>query len=104
MSLTCNGEAPQIRQVPKPRRRIVATIPIKHDLYLHTCARIRGISLTALLTRLVDLVGQDQLVASVLDDADEIKVRRKGEHRYLPLGRRSTPATLSTPPTMPPES
>lgn len=64
--------SPAGRLVPaQMRRRIVATIPIKHDLYLHSCARIRGISLTALLTRLVDLIGQDQLVASVLDDADE---------------------------------
>ncbi len=32
------------------RRIIRATIPLKHDLYFKTCARIRGITLTALMT------------------------------------------------------
>src|SRR5260370_42001781 len=82
MSLTCNGEAPQIRQDRELRRIIRATIPLKHDLYLRSCARIRGITLTALMTRLADLIGQDQLVSSILDDEKEIKVRRKGENRY----------------------
>ncbi len=64
------------------RRIIRATVPLKHDLYFQKCARIRGITLTALMTRLADLIGQDQLVASILDDESEIKVRRKGENRY----------------------
>ena len=82
MSLTCNGEAPQIRHDGDLRRIIRVTIPLKHDLYFQTCARIRGITLTALMTRLADLIGQDQLVASILDDEAQIKVRRKGENRY----------------------
>lgn len=87
-----------------PKVRVIrATIPLKHDLYLRSCARIRGITLTALMTRLADLIGQDQLVGSILDDGAEIKVRRKGENRY-PNRASSAPATLHMPASSLPES
>src|SRR5450631_2446853 len=96
MSLTCNSEAPLIGQDQELRRVIRATIPIKQDLYFQTCARIRGISLTALMTRLVDIVGQDQLVSSILDDEAEIKAKRRYENRY-PNRAPPAPATLHMP-------
>ncbi len=49
--------------------------------YLRACARIRNISLTSLIKRLVDTIADGQLVASVLDD-DATTARRKGEHPY----------------------
>lgn len=49
--------------------------------YLRACARIRNISLTSLVKRIVDTVAEGQLVASVLDD-DGSRTRRKGEHPY----------------------
>ena len=36
--------------------------------YLRTCARIRGISCTELMGRLLDVIMDDQLVLSILDD------------------------------------
>ena len=36
--------------------------------YLITCARIRNITVTSLINRLVDRIGTDQLVQAVLDD------------------------------------
>lgn len=50
--------------------------------YFLACARIRDISTHGLLRRLADVVCADQLVSSVLDDSEQIKERRKGEHRY----------------------
>jgi hypothetical protein len=50
--------------------------------YLKTCARIRNISIQALMRRLVDAITEDHLVQSILDDADDMASRRKGEHRY----------------------
>jgi hypothetical protein len=50
--------------------------------YYLTCARIRDISATSLFKRLVSTIGEDQLVSSVLDDNDTLKVRRKGEHSF----------------------
>jgi hypothetical protein len=41
--------------------------------YLTTCARIRGIAPAALVRRLIRIIGNDQLVASILDDTDDIK-------------------------------
>jgi hypothetical protein len=55
--------------------------------YFLACARIRDISPRSLLRRLVATISEDQLVVSVLDDADAIKERRKGEHRYQPPAR-----------------
>lgn len=50
--------------------------------YILTCARIRDISVKSLMRRMFVAISQDQLVASVLDDADCMKSRNKGEHRY----------------------
>jgi hypothetical protein len=50
--------------------------------YILTCARIRDISVKSLMRRMFIAISEDQLVASVLDDADSMKTRNKGEHRY----------------------
>jgi hypothetical protein len=50
--------------------------------YFRTCARIRNISLQSLMKRVVIAIAEDHLVQSILDDADDMTSRRKGEHRY----------------------
>ena len=54
------------------------------DPYLESCARLRDISKTALLNRLIDVIGRDQLVLSVLDDDSRPSPKQKGEHGYRP--------------------
>jgi hypothetical protein len=49
--------------------------------YFEACARIRNITATSLLRRIINAIARDQMVASVLDD-DDLKARLKGEHRY----------------------
>lgn len=46
--------------------------------YFDACARIRGISTTALVQRLLDAIAADQMVLSILDDEGDYR-RRKGE-------------------------
>ena len=50
--------------------------------YLDKCARIRNISRTCLINRLLDVVAEDQMVGGILDDSDTILQRRPGE-RYF---------------------
>ena len=50
--------------------------------YFLVCARIRGVSRAVLLRRLLHTVAHDQMVGSVLDDENDMKRRRPGEHRY----------------------
>jgi hypothetical protein len=56
--------------------------------YLSTCARIRGISITRLLSRLVTDITKDQLVLSILDDeskqSPECLPGEQGRSRYRP--------------------
>ncbi len=51
------------------------------DDYLRSCARIRRISVSSLLRRLMHHIADDQMVASILDDEDSF-TRRKSEHHY----------------------
>jgi hypothetical protein len=60
-------------------------IPDEYGPYLDACARIRNMSKTALLGRLIEIIGRDQLVLSILDD-DSKPDRQKGAHRYKPKG------------------
>lgn len=48
--------------------------------YLIRCARLRDVSMSHLINRLIDRIGQDQLVEAVLDDAGED--RSKHAHRF----------------------
>lgn len=50
--------------------------------YFIACARIRDISVRGLQRRLFEALTQDQLIASVLDDGDNLRDRRKREHRF----------------------
>jgi len=50
--------------------------------YLVACARIRGIHPVSLVKRLLDVIAEDCMVASILDDGDGMRVRRRGEHRF----------------------
>lgn len=45
---------------------------------------MRDISKTALMKRLLDVIGRDQLVLSILDDDSKPAPKRKGEHGYRP--------------------
>lgn len=56
----------------------------EHDGYFDACARLRDISKTALLKRLLDVIGRDQLVLSILDDDSKPEPKKKGEHGYRP--------------------
>lgn len=42
------------------------------ERYLEACARIRGISLTRLLQRLLKTIADDQMVLGVLDDDSKL--------------------------------
>lgn len=42
------------------------------ERYLEACARIRGISLTRLLQRVLKMVADDQMVLSILDDDSKL--------------------------------
>ncbi len=54
--------------------------------YLDKCARIRNISRTCLINRLLDVVAEDQLIGSIFDDADTILQRRPGERYFKDHG------------------
>lgn len=49
------------------------------ERYLEACARIRGISVTRLFQRVLNLVAKDQLVLSILDDDSKRARRMPGE-------------------------
>jgi hypothetical protein len=63
----------------------IRKIADEHGPYFNACARLRNMSIAALLGRLVDIIGRDQLVLSILDD-DSKPDRQKGAHRYKPKG------------------
>lgn len=64
-------------------RVLVDTIP-DHDAYFEACARMRNISKTALMNRLVKMIGQDQLVLGILDDDSKPEPKQKGAHGFRP--------------------
>lgn len=55
-----------------------------HDAYFEASARLRNISKTALMNRLIKAIGEDQLVLSVLDDDSKPTPKTKGEHGFRP--------------------
>jgi hypothetical protein len=50
------------------------------ERYVHACARIRHISTTRLMMRVMQTVCDDQLVLSILDDESKQPKRLPGEH------------------------
>lgn len=53
--------------------------------YFLACARIRKISPTALMKRLLAEIAKDHLVLSILDDANDKQERRPGENSFSEL-------------------
>ena len=60
--------------------RVMEFTPAQSE-YLSACARIRDITVSALMRRLVDTICRDQLVLSILDD-DSMQTKQKFEHRW----------------------
>jgi hypothetical protein len=50
--------------------------------YLIACARIRNISTTKLVHKLMKAIAQDQLVLAVLDDEEQYGERERYQHRF----------------------
>ena len=53
--------------------------------YLVRCARIRDVTVTHLLRRVVNAVARDQLVAAVLDDNDSKKRHERHTRKFREL-------------------
>ena len=60
-------------------QHMTVDVPDDDYAYLETCARLRHISVSRLLLRLVRVVAHDQLVLSVLDDNSQIAPRLPDE-------------------------
>jgi hypothetical protein len=50
--------------------------------YLLACARIRNITMTTLVRRLMQVIDRDQLVLAVLDDEDNYHERERYQHQF----------------------
>lgn len=53
--------------------------------YLDRCAKLRKISVSSLVRRMLDIITTEHLVAAILDDADSMHRRRLGERKYKPF-------------------
>lgn len=53
--------------------------------YLVECARIRDITVTALIQRIVDDAASSKLIVSILDDERHLLDKRRGEHKFREL-------------------
>lgn len=62
--------------------RVLVDVAPDLDAYFEACARVRNISKTRLMNRLINVIGRDQLVLSVLDDDSKPEPKAKGEHGY----------------------
>lgn len=54
------------------RQVVINDLSEESERYLEACARIRGISLTRLIQRVLKMVADEQLVLSVLDDDSKL--------------------------------
>lgn len=52
--------------------------------YMNACARIRNVTMTTLVRRLVQAIEEDQLVLAILDDADRYQERERYQHNFRP--------------------
>lgn len=68
--------------------RLLVDVAPELDSYFESCARLRDISKTALMNRLVELIGRDQLVLSVLDDDSKPEPRKKGARMAISRAQR----------------
>ncbi len=51
-------------------------VPHESEQYLTSSARIRGVSRTRLIKRMVELILVDKMILSILDDGDRPKAER----------------------------
>lgn len=64
-------------------------VQVRHNLtgkqlqYFSRCARIKNITLSALLRRLIVAISEEQMISAVLDD-EASRLRHKSEHPYRP--------------------
>lgn len=65
-------------------RVLIKSLPDEYEAYFDACARMRDISVTALMTKLLDVIGRDQLVLSILDDDSKPAPKKKHEQGYRP--------------------
>ena len=68
--------------------RILIELRDEDRAYLDSCSRIRDISLSALLRRLITTITTDHMVGAILDDSDQPRQVRKGGE-YGPYGKRT---------------
>ncbi len=61
---------------------LLKDFPVEQEDYFDTCARLRDISKTTLVRRLLKVIAEDQLVLSILDDDSKRGSKKKGEHSY----------------------
>lgn len=62
--------------------RVLVDVAPELDEYFESCARIRDITKTSLLNRLIDVIGRDQLVLGVLDDDSKPQPKKPREQGY----------------------
>jgi hypothetical protein len=68
------------------RRHLNIEISDPHFEYLDACARIRGVTMSGLVGRLLHTIAEDQLVLSVLDDSSTQNLRL-GEWKHKDVRR-----------------
>lgn len=62
--------------------KVLVETSTDHDGYFEASARVRNISKTALMNRLFKVIGEDQLVLSILDDDSKPQPKKKFQHGY----------------------
>jgi hypothetical protein len=50
--------------------------------YLLACARVRGLAVTSLVSRLLSAITRDELVLAILDDDSQLADLQRGEHKF----------------------
>lgn len=65
-------------------RRLTLDLSDEERRYFEACARIRDIHPRSLIRRVLRVIAEDQLVAGILDDEDDLRRRHPSEHRYRP--------------------
>lgn len=59
----------------------IVNVNVESD-YIVACARIRDVTVTTLVRRLVQAIEEDQLVLAVLDDAEDYQRRERYQHSF----------------------
>ena len=75
-----SGQAGTEQDAPAKGLWFKTNLPRDQVAYFEACGRIRGISYTSIIRRVLAAVVEDQLVASILDDDGKPAERRRHEH------------------------